>query len=86
MAKRGDIGKRRFLSVALAFAADRVRGEAPLDVPTAALRGMQRAYDEAQHGGMGIGPATARRANRECDAWTAEVARDLGSMIIEGRI
>jgi hypothetical protein len=80
MAKRADIAKRRWLSVANVYARQYFRtGNSP---SVAAHDAMHRTLNEAEHGGMGIGRSTTRRAILNWQAWTDEVLRRLATDII----
>lgn len=74
MRKRGDIARRRFISWALAWA----KGSSYETAQERAEYGFERTLSEVERGGSGVGPATARRAERERAAWMAEIITSLG--------
>ena len=80
MAKRGDIAKSRFLAWTMVYAADYLRGGSPMHA--AITVGFERTCDEAEHGGIGIGRGTYRRARREAARWIDEASRTLGGRLI----
>lgn len=81
MPRRADIGKRRWLSFAVMAAARYVGvGDSP---SVAADDAMHRTLSEAEHGGIGIGRATTRRAVKNWALWRDEVLRTLAINLID---
>lgn len=73
MAKRGDKARARFIGWASAYMDDSIRrGNSP---EVAAMIGLDVTYEQAEHGGIGIGPGTCRRYRREAKLWRDELLR-----------
>ena len=71
--KRSDIAKRRFLSWALTWAGSSGQFSERAEI------GFDRALEGAEHGGIGIGIATFRRAERERSVWIDEIEKHLAA-------
>lgn len=80
MAKRADLGASRFVRAS----ADYATRYLPLSesLREAAIAGMWKTIDEAEHGGIGIGRATVRSARKNWQRVVEQVERRLGAQLI----
>lgn len=80
--KRPDLGREAFVSFATRRAyVDAYGRQRAGSLDERALYGMRSAAAEAGHGGAGFGAVTLRVADRQWDAWVADVAQRLEAHI-----
>lgn len=80
MARRGDIAASRFVRESAYYAERYLPLSSSMD--EAAIAGMWRTIDEAEHGGIGIGRATCRVARRNWQTTRDQVKRALAARLI----